>query len=294
MRLTNPSSESCSSSRSFLSALSLVSFLQPLYSKTKKALLSPFVTLNLVLRFPQSQIEENSETMCNTESTGFERLMSSNAENLESAVMRVRGIGYSNDVFDRHHRSRFSFEGREYISVAQMAAFTVAQSTGNDSAAKEVLEGPSVVERKYGDMGLCLVEDGDPDGIEIVVRAVILACTAKFSSTAPLLETLAASQERVVVDCSADDMFWSVGYYTGTGKVSSVKDWGHNMLGRAIMTVRFVLAAGDRIARVGDEKVAEMSADAARVHKLTSLSDWESFTEELKNEMEKKRKAEPR
>lgn len=233
--------------------------------------------------------------MCKIESTGFERLTSSNAENLESAVMRIRGIGYSNDVFDRHHRSRFSFQGREYISVAQMAAFTVAQYTGNDSAAKEVLEGPGVVERKYGDMGLSLLEEGNPDGIETVVRAVIMACTAKFLSTAPLLETLVASQERVLVDCSADDMFWSVGYYTGTGKVSSVKDWGDNMLGRVIMTVRFVLAGGDRKARVGDEKVAEMSAEAARVHKLTSLSDWEAFTRELKNEIsEEKRKAELR
>lgn len=233
--------------------------------------------------------------MCNTESTGFERLMSSNAENLESAVLRVRGIGYSNDVFDRHHRSRFSFEGREYISVAQMAAFTVAQSTGNDFAAKEVLEGPGVVERKYGNMGLSLVKEGDPDGIETVVRAVMLACIAKFSSTAPLLETLVASQERVVVDCSADDMFWSVGYYTGAGKVSSVKDWGNNMLGRVIMTVRFVLAGGDRKAGVGDEKVTEMSTDAARVHKLTSLSDWDGFTKKLENEIsEKGRKAEPK
>lgn len=233
--------------------------------------------------------------MSKTESTGFERLTSSNAENLENAVMRVRGIGYSNDVFDRHHRSSFSFEGKKYMSLAQMAAFTVAQYTGNDSAAKEVLEGPGVVEMKYGDMGLSLLEKGDPDGIETVVRAVILACTAKFLSTAPLLETLVASQEHVVVDCSADDMFWSVGYYTGTGKVSSVKYWGDNMLGRVIMTVRFVLAGGDRKAGVGDERVTEMSTEAARVHKLTSLSDWEGFTKELKKEIsEKKRKAKPR
>lgn len=260
-----------------------------------EATLSPFVTLNLVPRFPQFQTEESSETMCKTESTGFERLTSSKAENLESTVMRVRGIGYSNDVFDRHHRSRFSFEGREYVSIAQMAAFTLAQYTGNDSAAKEVLEGPGVVEMKYGDMGLSLVEEGDPGGMEAVVHAIMLACTAKFSSTAPLLETLVASQEHVVVDCSADDMFWSVGYYTGAGKVSSVNDWGDNMLGRAIMTVRFVLAGRDHKAVAGDEKVIEMSNEAARVHKLTSLSDWEGFTKELKNEIsEKKRKGEPR
>lgn len=60
----------------------------------------------------------------------------------KSKVIRVAGTGFSYDQYDRHHRSRFTYMDTDFHTIAQMTAWTIAQSVGEERVADEIMTGP--------------------------------------------------------------------------------------------------------------------------------------------------------
>lgn len=214
------------------------------------------------------------------------------ATNWAAKVMTIRGKGFDNEIFGRHHASAFTFEGKRFKTVAHMAAYTVATSIEDERMAEEVMSNPKIVEEKYDDMGLAAAAKHNPDDADTVVYAVMLAYIAKFMGDKNLFEELVDTENSVFVDISSNDRFWCVGYDNDT-MMHNIPDWGENQLGRVIMTVRFMLFGGSRGGSVTDELITDLASEAARVHKLTYAIDWKGFTEELEEELMSKSPALP-
>lgn len=206
------------------------------------------------------------------------------ATNWAAKVMTIRGKGFDNEIFGRHHTSAFTFMGKRFETVAQMAAYTVATAIEDEHMAEEVMSSPTIVEEKYDDMGLAAATNHAPDDAVTVVYAVMVAYIAKFMGDKNLFEELVGTENSVFVDISSNDRFWCVGYDNDT-MMRNIPDWGENQLGRVIMTARFMLFGGSRGGSVTDELITDLATEAARVHKLTYAIDWKGFTEELEEEL---------
>lgn len=209
----------------------------------------------------------------------------------KSKVIRVAGTGFSNDHYDRHHRSRFTYMDTDFHTIAQMTAWTIAQSIGEEHVAEEIMTGPGAgyTDGKWDDMGLSMVADDT----SMAVYAATLAVTAKFMRTKPLFDALVGTNDSIFVDISSDDSFWSIGY-RHSDMWKNIDKWGQNQLGKILMVVRFV-AFGERDLVYGhepitDDKINELALQATKVYKMTADSDWDGFVEQLEEEEEEELK----
>lgn len=204
----------------------------------------------------------------------------------KSKVLRVAGTGFSSDYYDRHHRSRFTYMDTDFHTIAQMTAWTIARSIGDERVADEIMTGPGAgyTEGKWNDMGLSMVADDASKA----VYAAMLATMAKFMTTKPLFDALVSTGDNVIVDISSDDSFWSIGYIH-SDMYKNVDKWGQNRLGKILMVVRSI-ALGERDLVCGNEaitdtKINELALQAMKVYKTTADNDWDGFVEKLEEEM---------
>lgn len=210
----------------------------------------------------------------------------------KSKVIRVGGTGFSYDYYDRHHRSRFTYMDTDFHTIAQMTAWVIAQSVGEEGVADEIMTGPGAgyTEGKWDDMGLSMVADDT----STAVYAAILATMAKFMTTKPLFDALVSTDDKVIVDISSYNSFWSIGYIHSS-MWKNIDKWGQNQLGKILMVVRFIafgerdLVDGDKT--ITDEKINELALQAMKVYKMTADSDWDGFVENLLEEEEEEIKS---
>lgn len=205
----------------------------------------------------------------------------------KSKVIKVAGIGFSNDCYDRHHRSRFTYMDTDFHTIAQMTAWMIAQSIGEERVADEIMTGPGAgyTEGKWHDMGLSMVADDT----STAVYAAMLAVMAKFMRTKPLFDALVSTDDNVFVDISWNESFWSIGYIR-SDMWKNIDKWGQNQFGKILMAVRFI-AFGERDLVYGDEtltdnKINELALQAMKVYKMTAESDWDGVVEKLEEEEE--------
>ncbi|KAG6355197.1 hypothetical protein INS49_004278 [Diaporthe citri] len=201
----------------------------------------------------------------------------------ESKVISVGSLGFSYHYYGRHHRSSFTYMDTDFHTIAQMTAWTIAQSTGEERVADEIMTGPGAgyTSGKWDDMGLSMVADDT----STAVYAAMLATMAKFMRTKPLFDALVSTGDKVFVDIScSSDSFWSIGYiYSDMWK--NIDKWGQNQLGKILMVVRFI-ASGERDLVHGgetitDNKINELAAQAMKVYKIIADSDWDGVVEKL-------------
>lgn len=212
----------------------------------------------------------------------------SNEIKWKSRVLRVAGTGFSYDYYDRHHRSRFTYMNTDFHTIAQMTVWKIAKSVGEQRVADEIMTGPGAgyTEGKWNDMGLRMVADDTSKA----VYAAMLATMAKFMRTKPLFDALVSTDDKVFVDISSDDSFWSIGYIH-SDMYKNVDKWGRNQLGKILMVVRSI-ACGERDLLYGDEtitddKINELALEAMKVYKTTADRDWDGFVEKLEEEIKR-------
>jgi ribA/ribD-fused uncharacterized protein len=93
---------------------------------------------------------------------------------------------------------------------------------------------------------------------------------AKFSQHASLRNWLIAQEDGVFVEASPVDAIWGVGLAADDADIHDPGSWrGLNLLGFALVAVRRILKAEDKIV---SEPTQALNALAARVHQLQSLN----------------------
>ena len=140
--------------------------------------------------------------------------------------------------FSNWYKANFEYAGREYSSVEQYMMFQKVSMFYQYELADEIMktDDPAVI-KKLGQTRFRGFNSKMWDSLAytIVKRGV----KAKFSQNEELLKILLSTGEKVLMECSANDLIWGIGIAIDSEEIYNPSAWrGKNQLGRILMSVR--------------------------------------------------------
>lgn len=151
--------------------------------------------------------------------------------------MTNRVYPFLKSFLSQWHPARFTVDGVEYNCAEQFMMHQKAILFGDDKMAAKILTTNKPHEQKL--MGQYVKgfksEVWEAHKIDIVTRGNY----AKFSQNAGLRKKLLATEDMVLVEANAKDIFWGIGLSEDNPDVQDPKKWrGENLLGGILMNVR--------------------------------------------------------
>ncbi|KAH0306535.1 DUF1768-domain-containing protein, partial [Aureobasidium melanogenum] len=125
--------------------------------------------------------------------------------------------------------------GQTYNCAEQYMMHQKAVSRHDDTTAASILATPYPKDQKA--LGLCVANWDDDAWDEVKERVVEEGSYLKFSQNKELRERLLLTGERELVEASASDRVWGVGF-NAKEALSRREEWGTNLLGRCLMRAR--------------------------------------------------------
>ncbi|KAI4740182.1 DUF1768-domain-containing protein [Aureobasidium sp. EXF-12298] len=125
--------------------------------------------------------------------------------------------------------------GQTYNCAEQYMMHQKAVSRHDDTTAASILATPYPKDQKA--LGRCVANWDDDAWDEVKERVVEEGSYLKFSQNKELRERLLLTGERELVEASASDRVWGVGF-NAKEALSRREEWGTNLLGRCLMRAR--------------------------------------------------------
>ena len=110
-----------------------------------------------------------------------------------------------------------------------------AVSRGDEATAADILKTPYPKEQK--DLGRSVANWDNAAWDEIKEKVVEEGSYLKFSQNRELREKLLMTRDRELVEASASDRVWGVGF-NAKSALSRREEWGTNLLGKCLMKAR--------------------------------------------------------
>ena len=122
-----------------------------------------------------------------------------------------------------------------YNCAEQYMMHQKAVSRGDEATAADILSTPYPKEQK--DLGRSVANWDDEAWDEIKEKVVEEGSYLKFSQNRELREKLLMTGDRELVEASASDRVWGVGF-NAKSALSRREEWGTNLLGKCLMKAR--------------------------------------------------------
>ncbi|CAD0091734.1 unnamed protein product [Aureobasidium vineae] len=210
-------------------------------------------------------------------------------------------------IFSQFQKCSFTDPGYSYVKFTCAEQYMMhgkAQTFNSPDIAAQILAATASKAQKALGRKIKGFNDEvwDPVKVGIVERGNYL----KFSQNEKFKKVLLETGDRLIVEASADDKTWGIGYNAAGAEKVSRESWGQNLLGVALMNVREKIRA-EEAGEDDDEEVEEPvkqvtdeEADERPEHRRTTLESsttrkrkHDSITEDQTVESTKSEKTPP-
>lgn len=180
-----------------------------------------------------------------------------------------------NGCFCNWYPAEFDYAGRHYLHSEQFMMYQKVMMFGQNELGEEIMhtndpEQCKILGREFF--------DGFDAALWKRTRYVVVkrGIRAKFAQNPSMLETLLATGNAILAECSPRDKDWGILLSTSDSEVQDITKWrGENLLGQVLMEVREELREEMRTTDSGEVLPYEDAKDAA------PISEWEMLPGEL-------------
>lgn len=181
--------------------------------------------------------------------------------------MRNEIIGFhreyeENGCFCNWYPAEFDYAGRHYLHSEQFMMYQKVMMFGQTELGEEIMRTPDPEQCKI--LGREFF-DGFDAALWKRTRFVVVkrGIRAKFSQNPSMLETLLATGNALLAECSPRDKDWGILLSTSDPEVQDITKWkGENLLGQVLMEVREELREELRVTEDGETFPYEDATDA--------------------------------
>ena len=180
-----------------------------------------------------------------------------------------------NGCFCNWYPAEFEYAGRHYLHSEQFMMYQKVMMFGQSALGDEIMhtadpEQCKILGREFF--------DGFDAALWKKTRFVVVkrGIRAKFSQNPQMMETLLATGNAILAECSPRDKDWGILLSTSDPEVQDITKWrGENLLGQVLMEVREELREEIRVTENGETLPYENAVDKE------PISEWELTAGEL-------------
>lgn len=136
------------------------------------------------------------------------------------------------------HRTPFTLNGHKYCSVYQYVEAMKALHFGDYMAYEDIMKSKTVPEQhKYADR----IQNFDwKDWARVEEKHVRVGLSAKLEQHPKIMEALKKTAGVIIAYCTIFDREWGTGISVDSEKITDMRTWGENRLGRLLCEYRDV------------------------------------------------------
>jgi ribA/ribD-fused uncharacterized protein len=141
--------------------------------------------------------------------------------------------------FSQWHRSKFVLDSIAFTTAEQAMMYYKAVTFGDISTAQQILQNNEPREVKR--LGRLVKNFNEEHWHSVREDIVTRINMAKFGQNHHLLKKLLGTGNKILVEASPYDRIWGIGY-TEDNALPNKDNWGLNLLGKCLMSVRHNLS----------------------------------------------------
>jgi ribA/ribD-fused uncharacterized protein len=155
--------------------------------------------------------------------------------------MRDQFMFFWGGPFSQWAKYTIEIDGEIYVTCEQYMMAEKARLFGDQEAEAKIMASTNPREQKA--LGRKVANFDAVRWEEVSMHIVLKANLAKFSQHEELKRILLATGDKIIAEASPRDAIWGIGMAEDHPNVTDRPLWGQNLLGKAIMHVRYTLRA---------------------------------------------------